>query len=80
MKFEFDPEKNEGLGLFLMIAIFFGGTFLLNLIVWSFYRMSDDKEQAQLQAERLYTGFIKFLKWISVIAILLVLVMGLIIF
>ena len=35
MNFEFDLQKNEGLGLFLMIAIFFGGTFLLNLIVWS---------------------------------------------
>ena len=35
-KFEFDPVKNEGQGLFLMIAIFFGGTFLLNFIVWSF--------------------------------------------
>ena len=35
-KFEFDPVKNEGQGLFLMIAIFFGGTLLLNLIVWSF--------------------------------------------
>ena len=36
MKYEFDPEKNEGQALFLMIAIFFGGTFLLNAIVWSF--------------------------------------------
>ena len=36
MKFEFDPVKNEGLGLILMIAIFFGGTLLLNAIVWSF--------------------------------------------
>ena len=36
MNFEFDPQKNEGLGLFLMIAIFFGGTLLLNMIVWSF--------------------------------------------
>ena len=36
MKYEFDPVKNEGLGLILMIAIFFGGTFLLNAIVWSF--------------------------------------------
>ena len=36
MKYEFDPVKNEGLGLILMIAIFFGGTFLLNFIVWSF--------------------------------------------
>jgi hypothetical protein len=36
MKFEFDPQNNEGQGLFLMIAIFFGGTFLLNAIVWSF--------------------------------------------
>jgi len=35
MNFEFDPQKNEGLGLLLMIAIFFGGTLLLNLIVWS---------------------------------------------
>tara|TARA_B100002019_G_C20894526_1_gene415066 strand:- start:438 stop:563 length:126 start_codon:yes stop_codon:yes gene_type:complete len=35
-KFEFDPVKSEGQGLFLMIAIFFGGTFLLNFIVWSF--------------------------------------------
>ena len=38
--------------------------------------MMDPKEQAQLQAEVAYTGFIKFLKWISVIAIVLVLVMG----
>ena len=30
MKYEFDPEKSEGTALFLMIAIFFGGTFLLN--------------------------------------------------
>jgi hypothetical protein len=36
MKYEFDPVKNEGLGLLLMIAIFFGGTLLLNTIVWSF--------------------------------------------
>ena len=36
MKYEFDPEKHEGLGLLLMIAIFFGGTLLLNMIVWSF--------------------------------------------
>ena len=36
MKYEFDPVKNEGLGLILMIAIFFGGTLLLNAIVWSF--------------------------------------------
>ena len=35
MKYEFDPVKNEGLGLILMIAIFFGGTLLLNFIVWS---------------------------------------------
>ena len=35
-KFEFDPVKNEGQGLILMIAIFFGGTLLLNAIVWSF--------------------------------------------
>ena len=34
-KFEFDPIKNEGHGLFLMVAIFFGGTLLLNIIVWS---------------------------------------------
>ena len=33
-KFEFDPAKHEGQGLFLMIAIFFGGTLLLNFIVW----------------------------------------------
>ena len=33
-KFEFDPAKYEGQGLFLMIAIFFGGTLLLNFIVW----------------------------------------------
>ena len=32
----FDPEKNEAVSLFLMIAIMFGGTFLLNVIVWSF--------------------------------------------
>ena len=31
----FEPEKNEAQGLFLMIAIFFGGTLLLNFIVWS---------------------------------------------
>ena len=35
-KFEFDPVKNEGQGLILMIVIFFGGTLLLNMIVWSF--------------------------------------------
>ena len=34
-KFEFDPVKHEGQGLFLMIVIFFGGTLLLNIIVWS---------------------------------------------
>ena len=33
-KFEFDPVKHEGQGLFLMIVIFFGGTLLLNIIVW----------------------------------------------
>ena len=38
--------------------------------------MMDPIEQARLQAEVTYTGFIKFLKWISLIAILLVLVMG----
>ena len=37
--------------------------------------MIDPKEQAQLQAEVAYTGFIKFLKWISLIWILLVMVM-----
>ena len=37
--------------------------------------MIDPKEQAQLQAEVAYTGFIKFLKWISLIAIVLILVM-----
>tara|TARA_B100000941_G_scaffold252516_1_gene199667 strand:+ start:557 stop:673 length:117 start_codon:yes stop_codon:yes gene_type:complete len=33
-----NEEKNitEGQGLFLMIAIFFGGTFLLNAIVYGF--------------------------------------------
>tara|TARA_B100002019_G_scaffold132636_1_gene114036 strand:+ start:2216 stop:2413 length:198 start_codon:yes stop_codon:yes gene_type:complete len=36
----------------------------------------DPIEQARLQAEVTYTGFIKFLKWISLIAIILVLVMG----
>ena len=42
-----------------------------------FYRLSDDvKQQALEEAERTYKGFIKFLKWISVIAILLILVMG----
>ncbi len=30
----FDPEKNEAVALFYTIAIFFGGTFLLNFIVW----------------------------------------------
>ena len=35
-KFEFDPVKNEVKGLILMIVIFFGGTLLLNMIVWSF--------------------------------------------
>ncbi len=38
--------------------------------------MMDPIEQARLQAEVTYTGFIKFLKWISLIAIILVLVMG----
>ena len=39
--------------------------------------MSDDvKKQALEEAERTYKGFIKFLKWISVVAILLILVMG----
>ena len=37
--------------------------------------MIDPKEQAQLQAEVAYRGFIKFLKWISLIAIVLILVM-----
>jgi len=37
--------------------------------------MMNPKEQAQLQAEVAYTGFIKFLKWISMIAIVLILVM-----
>lgn len=35
-KFQFDPAKHEAQGLFLMIAIFFGGTLLINWIVWSF--------------------------------------------
>ena len=39
--------------------------------------MSDDvKKQALEEAERTYKGFIRFLKWISVIAIILILVMG----
>ena len=39
--------------------------------------MSDDVKQAALEeAQRTYKGFISFLKWISVIAILLILVMG----
>ena len=42
-----------------------------------FYRVSDDiKQQALEEAQRTYKGFIVFLKWISVIAILLILVMG----
>ena len=42
-----------------------------------FYRLSDDiKQQALEEAQRTYKGFITFLKWISVIAILLILVMG----
>ena len=31
-----DKIPTEGQGLFLMIAIFFGGTFLLNAIVYGF--------------------------------------------
>ena len=39
--------------------------------------MSDDVKQAALEeAQRTYKGFINFIKWISVIAILLILVMG----
>ena len=39
--------------------------------------MSDDVKQAALEeAQRTYKGFISFIKWISVIAILLILVMG----
>ena len=39
--------------------------------------MSDDVKQAALEeAQRTYKGFIIFIKWISVIAILLILVMG----
>ena len=39
--------------------------------------MSDDVRQAALEeAQRTYKGFISFIKWISVIAILLTLVMG----
>ena len=39
--------------------------------------MSDDVKQAALEeAQRTYKGFITFIKWISVIAILLILVMG----
>ncbi len=39
--------------------------------------MNDDvKQQALEEAQRTYKGFIVFLKWISVIAILLILVMG----
>ena len=42
-----------------------------------FDRLSDDvKQQALEEAERTYKGFIKFLKWISAIAIILILVMG----
>tara|TARA_A100001011_G_scaffold340129_1_gene372041 strand:+ start:1641 stop:1844 length:204 start_codon:yes stop_codon:yes gene_type:complete len=36
----------------------------------------DVKQQALEEAQRTYKGFIVFLKWISVIAILLILVMG----
>ena len=32
-----DKFPTEGQGLFLMIAIFFGGTFLLNAIVHGFF-------------------------------------------
>ena len=39
--------------------------------------MSDDVKKAALEeAQRTYKGFITFIKWISVIAILLILVMG----
>ena len=39
--------------------------------------MSNDvKQQALEEAQRTYKGFLVFLKWISVIAILLILVMG----
>ncbi len=40
-------------------------------------KMSDDVKQAALEeAQRTYKGFINFIKWISVIAIVLILVMG----
>ena len=32
----FDPEKNEAVSLFLMMAIMLGGTLLINWIVWGF--------------------------------------------
>tara|TARA_B100000131_G_C18054915_1_gene587985 strand:- start:656 stop:862 length:207 start_codon:yes stop_codon:yes gene_type:complete len=39
--------------------------------------MSDDVKQAALEeAQRTYKGFINFIKWISAVAILLILVMG----
>ena len=39
--------------------------------------MSDDVKKAALEeAQRTYKGFISFLKWISVVAVLLILVMG----
>tara|TARA_R100000030_G_scaffold63991_1_gene48696 strand:+ start:1387 stop:1590 length:204 start_codon:yes stop_codon:yes gene_type:complete len=38
--------------------------------------MSDDVRQAALEeAQRTYKGFLNFIKWISIIAILLILVM-----
>lgn len=41
-----------------------------------FHRLSDDvKQQALEEAERTYKGFIKFIQWISLIAIVLILVM-----
>ena len=40
-----------------------------------FYRLSDVKEEALAEAKKTYAGFIKFLKWISLIWILLVMVM-----
>ena len=39
--------------------------------------MSDDVKKAALEeAQRTYKGFISFIKWISVVAVLLILVMG----
>ena len=40
-----------------------------------FYKLGDVKEEALAEAKKTYAGFIKFLKWISLIWILLVMVM-----